>query len=88
MDVSTLGLWFLTSMCMFTLPFVSYFGTQYTLREYYPNLETDNYVMSVLIPVFAAIFTVWIIISLYAYKAFREEEISSRKRKASESKNN
>jgi uncharacterized membrane protein len=73
MDISTLGEWFFCSVCMFSLPFVSYFGAQYIIQEHYKYLVEENYFLSVVIPVFAAVFTVWIIIAIYVYRAFRED---------------
>jgi len=58
---------------MFTLPFASYFGSQYVLREQFPKIVEENLFLSVLIPVASAVITVWIVIAFYAYRAFCEE---------------
>ncbi|ODN05390.1 Vacuolar ATPase assembly integral membrane protein vma21, partial [Orchesella cincta] len=63
---------FVPSMCMFTLPFVSYFGTQHFLKEYYPLYADSGW--DVFLPVLSSVVTVWIVISVYMYRAFQDPE--------------
>lgn len=65
--------WFLFSICMFTLPFLSYFGTQYLLSKKYPEVAQESFVLGTLLPVFTAVLTVWVILAAYAYIAWRDE---------------
>lgn len=71
------------SILMFTLPFGAFFGTQYVLRIYSDLSEFAITSLSVT----AAVITVYIIIFLYVYTAYKEKEIiltdevSSKKKK-------
>lgn len=58
---------------MFTLPFVSYFGSKYVLEQNYPHFKADNLFLNTLLPVVAAVLTVWTVIAVYAYIAWRDE---------------
>ncbi|CAH1375459.1 unnamed protein product [Tenebrio molitor] len=58
------------SFLMFTLPFGSFYGTKYFLSEY---LHLDGYANTVW-SVFAAVVTVNLIIMVYAYIAYHEQE--------------
>lgn len=59
------------SILMFTLPFGAFFGTQHLLHEYTNLSEFVVTSMSVT----SAVITVYIVIALYIYKAYNEEEI-------------
>lgn len=61
---------FLVSMCMFTLPFVSYYGTQHVMKEYYPSSASSGW--DFVLPIVSSVVTVWVIISLYIVRAFRD----------------
>lgn len=68
---------FFVSMCMFTLPIGAYYGTLSFCKSY---LEEVDWSRDILLSVFTSTVTVWLIISLYAYRAYRDnrnEEQSS-----------
>jgi len=67
-QITVLAELFLVSICMFTFPFVSYFGTQHGIKEYYPSLIDSGW--DFFLPIVTAAFTVWNIISAYIYIAF------------------
>lgn len=69
---SVLTEFFLVSMCMFTLPFVSYFGTQHIIKEYYPSALPAGW--DFILPIAASIITVWVIISLYIVRALKDPQ--------------
>lgn len=58
------------STLMFTLPFGAFFGTKYCLKDHFHVVGFENTVGAVL----AAVITVNLIIVMYAYQAFHEQE--------------
>lgn len=68
-----LGLLFLYSGAMFTLPFGAFFGTQHIMRS---EFKTDRFTTSC-VSVLAAVITVNLIIASYAYRAFFEPDIQN-----------
>lgn len=58
------------SFLMFTLPFCAFFGTKHCLTDYFNVTGYENTVCSVLL----AVVTVNVIIVLYAYQAYHEQE--------------
>lgn len=65
---AVLGTLFLYSVAMFTLPFVAFFGIQrFMVLEFQTDIAVTNYVS-----VLAAVVTVNLIISCYAYQALNE----------------
>ncbi|XP_076243550.1 uncharacterized protein LOC143184880 [Calliopsis andreniformis] len=70
---SVLGTLFLYSVAMFTLPFVAFFGVQHLMKT---QLHVDRYVTNCC-SVLAAVVTVNIIISCYAYHALHESDDTS-----------
>ncbi|RLU25002.1 hypothetical protein DMN91_003094 [Ooceraea biroi] len=67
-QVTVLGILFLYSIAMFTLPFVAFFGTQHLVSA---KFHTDHFVTNC-VSVLAAVVTVNLIISCYAYQALHE----------------
>lgn len=67
-SVAVLGTLFLYSIAMFTLPFVAFFGVQHIVLS---NFQTDSFVTNC-VSVLAAVVTVNLIISCYAYQALHE----------------
>lgn len=66
--VEVVGTLFLYSIAMFTLPFVAFFGIQHFITlEFQTDIFTTNCVS-----VLAAVITVNLIISCYAYQALHE----------------
>lgn len=61
------------SFLMFTLPFGSFFGTRYLLQHY---TDVSDFGVTAL-SVSSAVITVYIIIALYAYKAYNEKDVPS-----------
>lgn len=61
------------SILMFTLPFGAFFGTRHVLRE---HTELSDFAVTSL-SVTSSVITVYIIIGLYAYKAYNEEDIDT-----------
>lgn len=59
------------SILMFTLPFVAFFGTQHVLRD---HTELPEFTITSL-SVTSSVISVYVIIGLYAYRAFTEKEI-------------
>lgn len=59
------------SILMFTLPFVAFFGTRHLLRE---HSDLSDFAITSL-SVTSSVITVYIIIALYAYKAYNEKEV-------------
>lgn len=59
------------SILMFTLPFGSFFGTQYLLQTY---TDLSGFAVTA-ISVISSVITVYIIIFLYVYVAYKEKEI-------------
>lgn len=57
-------------MAMFSLPFVAYFGVHYLLKDVFNIEGFSNIVWSVI----ASVLAVNVIIGLYAYKAYYEQE--------------
>lgn len=71
-QTSSALLWLLFySLLMFTLPFGAFFGTQYLLHTYFDLSEFTVTALSVA----SAVITVYVIIILYVYKAYKEKEI-------------
>lgn len=68
--VSVLGTLFLYSVAMFTLPFGAFFGMQHIMKT---ELQVDRFVSNCM-SVFAAVITVNLIISCYAYQALHETD--------------
>lgn len=67
---SVLGVLFLYSAAMFTLPFAAFFGMQHIMKtEFYADRFTTNCVS-----VLAAVIVVNIIIMSYAYRALHEPD--------------
>lgn len=65
---TVLGTLFLYSVAMFTLPFAAFFGIQrFMILEFQTDTAMTNYVS-----VLAAVVTVNLIISCYAYQALNE----------------
>jgi len=65
---AVLGTLFLYSVAMFTLPFAAFFGIQrFMILEFQTDTAMTNYVS-----VLAAVVTVNLIISCYAYQALNE----------------
>lgn len=65
---AVLGTLFLYSVAMFTLPFAAFFGVQHLMiSEFQTDTAMTNYVS-----VLAAVVTVNLIISCYAYQALHE----------------
>lgn len=62
---------FFFSVLMFTLPFAAFFGTRHYLTDY--TDWTDFAVTSV--SVIAAVATTYVIIGLYAWRAYREKDV-------------
>lgn len=71
--VAVLGKLFLYSVAMFTLPFAAFFGAQHIMKT---EFHVDRF-MSNCISVFAAVVTVNLIISFYAYQALHEPDNAS-----------
>lgn len=67
---AVLAYFFLYSMAMFTFPFITFFGTNYVLREFFYVEGFANTVWSVI----ASVLSVNIIIGLYAFRAYHEHE--------------
>lgn len=65
-----LALLFFYSALMFTLPFASFFGTRYILKDTFNIIGYNNTVWSVA----AAVMTVYAIIMSFAYHAFYDTE--------------
>lgn len=59
------------SILMFTLPFGSFFGTQYLLKTY---TDFSEFAITA-ISVSSSVITVYLIIFLYAFIAYKEKEI-------------
>lgn len=59
------------SILMFTLPFGAFYGTRYFLRE---HTDYSDFTITSL-SVTSSVITVYIIIGLYAYKAYTEEDV-------------
>lgn len=67
-SAAVLGTLFLYSVAMFTLPFAAFFGIQrFMILEFQTDTAVTNYVS-----VLAAVVTVNLIISCYAYQALNE----------------
>lgn len=63
--------WFMFfSMLMFTLPFGAFFGTRFVLTKY--TMLSDFEVTS--LSVVSAVVTIYMIIGIYAYKAYHEDD--------------
>ncbi|XP_011147748.1 uncharacterized protein LOC105188144 [Harpegnathos saltator] len=85
--VMVLGTLLLYSTAMFTLPFVAFYGVRHYIRL---EFQTDTFVTNC-ISVFAAVVTVNLIISCYAYQALHEtaeEEENNTKEEVVESEEN
>lgn len=59
------------SILMFTLPFAAFFGTRHILTE---HTDLSEFTITSL-SVSSSVITVYVIIGLYAYKAYNEKEI-------------
>lgn len=59
------------SILMFTLPFGAFFGTRHLLKEHTQFSEFTITAFSVA----SSVITVYIIIGLYAYKAYNEKDV-------------
>lgn len=59
------------SMLMFTLPFAAFFGTQHLLKTY---TDYSDFAVTA-ISVASSVVTVYLIIFLYVYIAYKEKEI-------------
>lgn len=68
-ELNILGKLFFFSVLMFTVPFGSYYGVKYLCTEY---LAEDDTNLNIILPVFGSVITIWMIISIYAYSAYRE----------------
>jgi len=64
---------FLVSICMFTLPFGAFFGTKHLVQTQYPPVTDWDNLFAIYASVAASVLTVWIIIMLYAFRAFNDE---------------
>lgn len=60
------------SILMFTLPFAAFFGIRHFLRE---HSDLSEFAITSL-SVSSSVITVYIIIALYAYKAYNEKEVN------------
>jgi hypothetical protein len=67
---SVIAYFFLYSMAMFSFPFLAYFGTHYALRDI---LNVDGFA-NIVWSVIASVLAVNVIIAMYAYRAYHEEE--------------
>lgn len=63
-----LGTLLLYSIAMFTLPFAAFYGVHHYMKE---ELQTDTFITNC-VSVLAAVVTVNLIISCYAYQALHE----------------
>lgn len=72
--IKTLTSLFLYSTAMFTLPFVTFFGTQRIMKN---NFHVLDRFTTQCVSVAAAVITVQLIIFCYVYKAFREPDDAS-----------
>lgn len=69
-QVKVLGILFLYSVAMFTLPFAAFFATQHIMEsEFHADMFTNSCVSTL-----AAVVTVNLIIWSYAYRAFYESD--------------
>lgn len=71
--VAVLGTLFLYSIAMFTLPFVAFYGVQHFIKA---EFKTDIFITNCF-SVLAAVITVNLIISCYAYQALHEPDDAS-----------
>ncbi|XP_012251800.1 uncharacterized protein LOC105683633 [Athalia rosae] len=69
-QVKVMGLLFLYSAAMFTLPFAAFFGAQHVMRK---EFQTDHFTTSC-VSVLSAVITVNLIIASYAYRAYYEPD--------------
>lgn len=70
------------SILMFTLPFGAFYGTRHLLREHTDYSEFTITSLSVT----SSVITVYIIIGLYAYKAYTEEDVIPSAKKSKKQK--
>lgn len=70
------------SVLMFTLPFGAFFGTRHLLREYTDYSEATVTYLSVA----SSVVTVYIIIALYAWKAYTEKDVVPVKKQSKKQK--
>lgn len=70
------------SIMMFTLPFGAFFGTRYLLREHTHFSEFTITSFSVA----SSVITVYVIIGLYAYKAYIEKDVISSEKSSKKQK--
>ena len=77
-NIRVLGMLFLYSMLMFSMPFGAFYGAKYFLLTYVHVTGFVNTVWSVV----AAVATMYAIILTYAYKAYREDAQENAARQA------